>query len=1390
MPGDTAGTHYWAVECNSAGDIFVGQNTANTMLVSPAPVALSVPALPIDSGTVSGQFSGVGDPQWFEFTPQAGQDILVSLNMADAAGAAELYIGQGYMPSPLDYDEMDTQWNSPNVTAVAADTSAQPYYVLVEAISLSGATSTFTIQAQSLDFQLTSASPGIVGNAGTATLELQGGKLTSGMTYQVVDPSGTAHNATAVYVVNSAVVYATFDLTGLPTGAYHRSGRLARRHQDTCRRRHGRAGHARAGAGDDRRPILCPGRRHDHADRLLRQREPQRPVRTAALVLSSSTGEFRLPGQTAWSPNTFQVLGISQVGPAGTLQPGYQGNIQVQYIDSQTSVSASDYSVGVIIPTAAVGWPGLEASLDPPYIPANAWDAIYQNLMGIVGTTAGQFQAALDQNATYLSQIGQATADVAQLFSFEIQQAIGYSPLASLASVTDAQVATPGLSLSFTRTFGPTILDRNRFGRFGWGWDDSWDTYFSVESDGVVDVYEPGGSIRQFQPNGSSSYTAQPGDYGTLAALSGGGYTLTEVDGLVTAYNPDGSLNYVQDTDGNRITAGYTDGLLTTLTDSSGQSLTLNYYPSGLVWTITDSDGRTTTYNYDPSNQYLMSVQDFNDQTTSYTYDTTAGSQALHALETITYPGNTHQYFNYDGQGNLYNTYADGGAQMLTFGYTQGLVSVTDANSGTSNFYYNAQGLLSKFVDPLGNVTLAAYDSNLNLTKITDALGQSETYGYNAMGEVTSWTDFLGNTTSFAYSGPFNELQTMTDAKGNTTGYGYDSAGDLQKITYANGDSETCTYYPDGDAKSFVDANSQPITATYYPDGQMDVVTFADGTTYTYDYDSHGNLHTATDASGTITFTYDLTTDLLMNVAYPNGTSLTFQYNAAGQRKQSVDQTGFTVNYYYDAVGRLWYLTDAAGNLIGQYTYYSDGNLKQTDNGNGTRAVYTYDDDDDVLTITNFAPDHQTVNSFDNYTYDAVGDVLTDTSQLGVWTYGYDADGQLTSAVFVSNNPATVPNQDLAYQYDAMGNRTVTVINGLTTIYDTNNVNEYSSVGGVTYHYDDNGNLLFDGTNTYEYNQLNELTSVSGANGTTTYTYNALGQLVSSTTNGQTTQYLVGPAGLGNVVGIYSGSGTVTTGSLIADYTYGLGLVSQVSATGAAAYYDFNNVGSTVDMTDAGGSVVNEYAYQPFGATTAIASALSNPFQFVGEFGVMNVANGLDFMRGRDYVQAAGRFAQPDPVGLIGGIAPYTYALNNPIGAVDPLGLWPRTLTGWLNSISKAAGTAGTVVGTAALATSPLAETGLPEALGVASGVFTLISVGASAIEEWTEWPYPNMSWNDGFLTALESWPVASKVAQFCQAAQRMGTPKSCSGAWNRRATIVAELRGDMGHRAAYSRRH
>ena len=140
--------------------------------------------------------------------------------MADTKGAAGIYIGQGYMPSAEHYDETETQWNSAQVSALVPNTVAQPYYVLVQAIALSGASSAFTLTAHALGFELDSFSPTTINNTGQVTLQINGGQLSAGLTYQITDSAGNVYTATSVNVVNSSLVDATFYLDGIPTGGF------------------------------------------------------------------------------------------------------------------------------------------------------------------------------------------------------------------------------------------------------------------------------------------------------------------------------------------------------------------------------------------------------------------------------------------------------------------------------------------------------------------------------------------------------------------------------------------------------------------------------------------------------------------------------------------------------------------------------------------------------------------------------------------------------------------------------------------------------------------------------------------------------------------------------------------------------------------------------------------------------------------------------------------------------------------------------------------------------------------------------------------------------------------------------------------------------------------
>jgi uncharacterized protein RhaS with RHS repeats len=45
-----------------------------------------------------------------------------------------------------------------------------------------------------------------------------------------------------------------------------------------------------------------------------------------------------------------------------------------------------------------------------------------------------------------------------------------------------------------------------------------------------------------------------------------------------------------------------------------------------------------------------------------------------------------------------------------------------------------------------------------------------------------------------------------------------------------------------------------------------------------------------------------------------------------------------------------------------------------------------------------------------------------------------------------------------------------------------------------------------------------------------------------------------------------------------------------------------------------------------------------------------------------------GCYIESDPIGLGGGINTYVYALNNPVGNSDPLGLWVKICARWLGN--------------------------------------------------------------------------------------------------------------------------
>ena len=151
------------------------------------------------------------------------------------------------------------------------------------------------------------------------------------------------------------------------------------------------------------------------------------------------------------------LLAIDQSGPAGILPPGYSGQITISARpDSNAIHSEDDYQVSIVNnyqvvsiqqPFNAIGdltwsveplpvdWPTVLAPAQPSGMSSAGWNQVLANLEGNVGTTFPQLQATLDQDATYLSSLGEHVSSFEDLIGFEIDRAEGFGTMTSATTL-------------------------------------------------------------------------------------------------------------------------------------------------------------------------------------------------------------------------------------------------------------------------------------------------------------------------------------------------------------------------------------------------------------------------------------------------------------------------------------------------------------------------------------------------------------------------------------------------------------------------------------------------------------------------------------------------------------------------------------------------------------------------------------------------------------------------------------------------------------------------------------------------------------------------------------------------------------------------------------------
>lgn len=424
----------------------------------------------------------------------------------------------------------------------------------------------------------------------------------------------------------------------------------------------------------------------------------------------------------------------------------------------------------------------------------------------------------------------------------------------------------------------------------------------------------------------------------------------------------------------------------------------------------------------------------------------------------------------------------------------------------------------------------------------------------------------------------------------------------------------------------------------------------SDNTSTTYAYDAMGKLLTATNSNATLTFAYDTLGRVKSFTDGRLNKTITYEYDKNDSRTKMIDAEGRITKYAYNPLNLLTSITNPSGKIF-NFTYDALGRKTGLTYPNGINAAYAYDPASQLTELANKLSATQITKNA--YTYDVVGNRVTNTDLAGAHNYQYDTTYQLINA--------THPTITEAFTYDKNGNRK-TETKGTTAINYTHTAgNRIQTKDGETYTHDKNGNIISDltsaGTTTYTYDYENRLIGAVMPDGTIAeYKYDPFGRRIEKavTASGATTitRYLYDGF---NILAEYDENNNLKT-----KYTHNIGIDDPLAMerSGNIYYYHKDALGSITAIIDESGNIVQQYKYDSFGNITYIKdSTFIQPYTFTGrEF---DPETGLMFYRSRTFNPKLGTFIQEDPIGFAAGdVNLFRYVGNSPQNWIDPFGLF------------------------------------------------------------------------------------------------------------------------------------
>lgn len=542
---------------------------------------------------------------------------------------------------------------------------------------------------------------------------------------------------------------------------------------------------------------------------------------------------------------------------------------------------------------------------------------------------------------------------------------------------------------------------------------------------------------------------------------------------------------------------------------------------------------------------------------------------------------------------------------------------------------YDAEGALTS-VERHGSSTSVSYDSLGHPRAVTDALAGRTTANVTASGALAQLVDARGLETGFTNDG----LGSVTSVSSPDTGQTlktFDEAGNLKSLVDARGVTTSLTHDALNRLTSLVHQRGlEPaleFTWAYDGDGgaagQLTGTTFPAGASQRL-YDQHGALvqlaqHVGA-VSTTTTFEYD-SAGRLEVLGYPSGRRLVIGWKDSEPVSLRLGDGGVLVDeleWRGPTLERMqWHLR--SGPRVQQREFDTAGRVTRYPLAHGSRALRY----DGAGRIVGFVHEALEGASDDTFTYDAL-DRLT----------GF-----------------TTGNASYDVRTDATGNRQALEGPASSTRWTTEPISNRTGLADGGAVFDAVGNLLGDGTFSATYDAAGRLETFT-REATTTFAYDGFGDRVRKTTGSATLVFVYDPRG--HLLGEYDGLGApVREYVWLGDQLVGFFLGD------AFLFVQVDHLGAPRMAIDLDGSVQWAWLSHPFGNDAAVVGGTLDlfalPLRFPGQYA--DVETGLFHNHHRDYDPRSGRYLEPDPLGLEGGVNPYVYVAGDPVNAIDPDGL-------------------------------------------------------------------------------------------------------------------------------------